>query len=74
MSDQDVSIEAVTSAFRERSARGEIRAHVAWHDLDDASRVAAFEAARAQRLVEAALDPEGLSSTARSVLARVRGV
>jgi len=74
MSDQDVMIEAVTSAFRERSERGEIRVHAAWVDLDDRGRVAAFEAARAQRLIEAALDPDGLSSTAKAVLARVRGV
>jgi hypothetical protein len=73
MSDQDVLIDAVTSAFRERSARGEIRPHAAWHDLDDRARVAAFEAVRAQRLLEAALDSDGLSSTARAVLARVRG-
>lgn len=72
MSDQDVMIEAVTSAYRERSDRGEIRVHAAWVDLDDQGRVLAFEAARAQRLMEAALDPEGLSSTAKAVLARIR--
>lgn len=72
MSDQDVSIEAVTSAFRERSDRGEIRAHAAWHDLDVRGRVAAFEATRVQRLVEAALDPDGLSSTVKAVLERIR--
>jgi hypothetical protein len=73
MSDQYVLIEAVTSAFRERGARGEIRPHAAWHDLDDGDRVVAFTAARVQRVVEAALDPEGLSTTAKAVLARVRG-
>jgi hypothetical protein len=49
------------------------RAHPAWQDLDQAGRLEAFEATRAARALEAALDPEGLSTTARAVLARIRG-
>jgi len=65
-------IEAAASAFRERGADGAIRTSPAWHDLDDDGRRRAFEAARVQRALEAAMDPEGLSSTARAVLGRLR--
>ena len=67
---KDALIHAVTSAFRER-VRGEIRAAPAWHDLDPADRVEAHDATAAQRTLDAALDPRGLSSTAHAVLARL---
>ena len=51
---------------------GELRAHPAFYDLDDEGRVEAFEAARRLRVMEAALDADGLSTTARAVLARIR--
>jgi hypothetical protein len=73
MSDDDEAlIEAVAGAYRERGPRGEVRPHPAWHDLDAAGREAAWAAAATSRALEAALDPEGLSSTARAVLARIR--
>jgi hypothetical protein len=65
-------VEAVAGAWRPRDPRGSIRFHPGWYDLDDRGRIAAFEAGRASRVVEAALDPEGLSTTARAVLARIR--
>ena len=66
-------IEAVTTAFRPRDAlTAVLRAHDAWHDLDAAGREQAYEETIVQREMEAALDPEGLSSTARAVLARLR--
>ncbi len=67
--DEDL-IEQAASAFRPRDPRdGRARPHPAWLDLDEAGRQQAFdEAARARRL-EAALDPAGLSTTARAVLA-----
>ena len=74
MSDSDDDlIEQAASAFRPRDPRdGRARPHPAWLDLDEAGRQEAFdEAARARRL-EAALDPAGLSTTARAVLARIR--
>ena len=73
MSAEDESLEAVTAAYRERGRRGELQASPAWHDLDDRGRVAAFEATRAMRVLEAALDPASLSTTAKAVLARIRG-
>ena len=71
--EEEALIEAAATAFRERGADGSVRTHPAWHDLDDEGRRLAFEAARANRVLEAALDPEGLSSTAKAVLARIRG-
>ncbi len=64
-------IEAAAGAHRARAADGSITTSSAWHDLDSAGRVEAFEVARRLRRMEAALDGQGLSSTARAVLARI---
>ncbi len=69
--DSEVLIEAATTAWRPRSPSGEIRAHPAWADLDAAGRLAVYEQTRVQRRLEAALDPDGISTTARAVLARL---
>jgi hypothetical protein len=66
-------VAAVTTAHRERGARGEIQSHRAWHDLDEAGRSEAFDETIRARAVEAASDPRGLSTTARAILARIRG-
>jgi hypothetical protein len=66
-------IEAAAGAWRPRRPDGSLGPHPAWADLDEAGRREAFEAARLSRRLEAALDAEGLSSTARAVLARIRG-
>lgn len=66
-------IEQVVSAWRPRDADGGVRAHPAWHDLDPADRVEAFDETLRQRALEAALDPQGLSTTAHAVLRRIRG-
>lgn len=74
MSDDDeLLIEQVVSAWRPRDRDGGVRAHPAWHDLPEDLREAAAKQARRQRRMEAALDPEGLSSTAKAVLAKIRG-
>lgn len=70
--DREVLIEALAGAHRHRGPLGEVRPHPAFFDLDEAGREEAFEVARELRRVEAALDPEGLSTTARAVLARIR--
>jgi hypothetical protein len=67
----ELLIEEVASAFRPR-ATDELRYHPAWHDLDAESRTRAYARASAVRPLEAALDPDGLSTTARAVLARIR--
>jgi hypothetical protein len=69
--DQELLIEQVAGAYRP-PALDAPRAHPAWHDLDAAGRVRAFDRAAALRTAEAALDPDGLSTTARAVLARIR--
>jgi hypothetical protein len=70
--EEEILIEQVAGAYRPR-AREELRYHPAWHDLGEAERVRAFEIARAMRKVEAALDADGMSTTARAVLARIEG-
>jgi len=69
--DEDLLIEQVAGAWRPETD-DELRYHKAWHDLDAAARVRAFDRARALRPLEAAADPDGLSTTARAVLARIR--
>jgi hypothetical protein len=71
--DEEALIESVTTAHRPPNAAGALQFHPGWWDLDAAGRRAAFLATASSRALEAALDPEGLSSTARAVLARIRG-
>ncbi len=71
--DRELLIEQAASAWRPPSLDGRLRAHPAWHDLDESGRREAYEVASRMRLLEAALDPDGLSSTSRAVLARIRG-
>ncbi len=69
--DDELLIEEVVNAWRPRDRDGGVRAHPAWYDLPEDLREQAAKAARRQRRIEAALDPDGLSSTARAVLARI---
>jgi hypothetical protein len=68
----DPLIEAAASAWRPRDPHGQILPHPAWADLDEEGREAAFALAQKLRAMEAALDPENLSSTARAVLERIK--
>lgn len=65
-------VEQVVSAWRPRHPDDGVRGQPAWHDLDAAGREDAFVETVLQRKLEAALDPAGLTSTARAVLARIR--
>lgn len=69
--EEELLLEQVTSAYRERHVDGTIRSHHAWHDLDEAGRTKAFEVTLMLRKLEAALDPNGHSSTIRSLLSRI---
>jgi hypothetical protein len=69
--DEEVLIEQLLSAHRERGALGDIRFASAFHDLSPEARVEAFALTTLQRSLEAARDPEELSTTARAVLARL---
>jgi hypothetical protein len=66
-------IEAATTAWRPRGPSGQVRAHPAWADLDATGRVAVYEATRLLRQLEATRAVDGLSTTAKRVLARLRG-
>ena len=68
--EEDLLVEQVASAHRPR-ALDELRYHPAWHDLDAAARERAFDLARALRPLEAAVDEDGLSTTARAVLNKI---
>jgi hypothetical protein len=70
MAERTELIEEATTAWRPR--RGP-RPHHAWADLDATGRIAVYELTRELRRLEAALDPDGLSTTARAVLARLGG-
>lgn len=71
--DRDELVEQVVAAWRPRGLDDGVRSHPAWHDLPHDDRVFAARLAAAQRELEAAMDPQGLSSTGRAVLARIRG-
>lgn len=68
--EEELLVEQVASAHRPRSL-DELRYHPAWHDLDAAARERAFELSRGLRPLEAALDRDGLSTTARAVLQKI---
>lgn len=70
--ERELLIEAAAGAWRSRPPGGGVGSHPAWHDLDAAGREESFRVTVHARRIEAALDPEGLSSTARAVLARLR--
>lgn len=69
--EREVLVEQAAGAWRPRRPDGGVAAHPAWHDLDPSGRAQAHAVATALRPLEAALDPEGLSSTVRAVLARI---
>ena len=64
-------IEQVVCAWRERDASGRVRSHPAWHDLDENERQSAHQSSITMRQLEAALDPDGWSTTTRAVVARI---
>lgn len=68
---RDALIEEVACAWRPKGLDGEPTSSPAWHDLDEAGRREAYAVAMTLRQIEAALDAEGLSSTARQVLAAI---
>ena len=63
-------IAAYTTAHRDHDPRS-LRGHPAFYDLDEQGRLAAFDALERLRTMEAALDPDGLSTTAKAVLNRI---
>ncbi len=68
---KDLLIETATSAFRERNSWGRILPSPAWSDLPAEDRTVLFERQLESRIVERALDAQGLSQTVHSVLSRL---
>lgn len=64
-------VEEAISAWRPRSPEGKILVHPAWADLRPEDRERVYEETLASRAIEAAIDPDGISTTARAVLARI---
>lgn len=69
---QDLLVEAVLSPHRDRDREGRPIPPPAWWDLPPRAMGALHAAALEARQLERALDPDGLSGTARAVLARIR--
>lgn len=68
----ETSIEEVVSAHRDRDPRGTVVPAPAFHDLEPNDREQAYRETLLQRTLECALDPEGLSTTARAILGRIQ--
>lgn len=71
--EQETQVEKATTAWRRRAPDGSIQVSPAWADLSADERRVAFDATVTQRAMEAALHPQGLSTTGLAVLARIRG-
>lgn len=63
--------EAATSASREHDAEGRIVPSPHWADLSPTQREELFARVLESRKLEAAADPGGLSTTARTVVTRI---
>jgi len=73
MSDpNEILIEEALSAYRERTSSGRILASPAWSDLTEAMREELYRRQLQSRLIESSLAPDGMSSTVRSVLSRLK--
>ncbi len=71
MNDESL-IEAAATAYRERdAATGRIQPSPAWCDLTPDGREAVFRLQYDSRLLERALDADGLSTTVKAVLRRL---
>ena len=69
--DREGLIEEAVLAWRPRTPDGRILEHPAWADLDETGRLAVFEETLVMRALEAALDPDGYSTTVRAVAAAI---
>ena len=67
MTDHEMLIKEATTAWRPRTPDGQILDHPSWADLDTAARQQVFEETLVMRVLEAALDPDGYSTTVRAV-------
>jgi len=66
-------IEAALTAWRGRTPDCRILPHPSWADLSPDERRRLYDESLRARALEQALDREGLSTTARNVLAKIGG-
>lgn len=71
--DRETLLERVASAHRARDPFARLKPEPAFFDLDDAGRQEAYVLGVMTRRLEAALDPDGISSSGRAVLRRLVG-
>jgi hypothetical protein len=72
MNELELLLEQVASAHRAIGPDGAVKSAPAWHDLPEDERETAYQITRELRAMEAALDPRGLSTTGKAVLARIQ--
>jgi hypothetical protein len=72
--DRELLVETAATAYRERDALGRILVSPAFLDLAPSDRETLFAQQLDSRIIERAVDPAGLSSTARAVLARLPSI
>ena len=72
--DLELLLEQATAAHRQRDAAGRILPAPAWADLKPEQRQQLFDRQCQSRALERALHPEGMTSTAREVLAVAGGL
>jgi hypothetical protein len=65
-------LEMAASPYRESDATGRVLPAAAWFDLSLEDRERLFDLQAESRLLERALDPEGMSGTGSAVMARIR--
>ncbi len=70
--EKELLLEQTTSAFRRRDRTGAIVPSPAWFDLTPEEREEAFETTSSLRHLEAALHPDGHSTTVSAVLRRLK--
>jgi hypothetical protein len=71
--ERDVLVESCVTAFRERDPEGRLVPPATWWDLSPEALDELYERQVLAREIERALDPQGLSGTARAALERIAG-
>ena len=68
---KEILIEEAVSAYRDRTTSGRILPSPAWWDLPAESREELFQRQLQSRMLERATDPDGMSTTVKSVFSRI---
>jgi hypothetical protein len=69
---KELAIEKAVSAFRERNTSGRILPSASWFDLAPEDRDALFARQLESRQIERVLSHDGISTTGKAVLERIR--